>query len=559
MTNVVSLPGCRTEPLMSYLSGLGVVRTIAEQLDPNARCQWLGGQLEIESAADRDQIVDFYLRTWEPAPIVTPWNSDTGLLPPDLKQRTSEKHTARLLEFDDPRLEAFQQAVQAGRAVLLEARDRGWTDENCKPKTKHKPELLSLCRSRFDDRALAWLDAAAVITDDKPAFPIVLGTGGNLGRLEIAPNHLRRVLHLIAHSSDDRTADLLHQALFADIDVSLDREAAAQYSPGGAGSANTSAFGTGASLANPWTYVLAIEGALLLGASAARRLGRDDEGTAAVPFTVRSTPVGYGTATPGEATKGEFWAPVWTSWLGLGSLDQLMREGRAQWGRKQARSGLDMIRAATSLGVDHGVDHLVRYSIVERFGQMTLAVPVGRVRSGSANPAKLTGDLDGFLSRCRRQVGNGPASLGRALTSVERAIFRTAHANQSQRAAALQECLWAMARLEQVVARSSKLKESIPRPVQLDEPDWVEALDDSTPEFRIAAALAAQHERGAPSSEPGVFSLLSLLRPVSHTDGQLQWANQQAPARGAGQTRTRGRTGGGLDHPGSRLPPTRQP
>ena len=41
----IHLRGCRPEPLLSYLSGLGVVRLVAEQLSPDVSTSWDGDSL----------------------------------------------------------------------------------------------------------------------------------------------------------------------------------------------------------------------------------------------------------------------------------------------------------------------------------------------------------------------------------------------------------------------------------------------------------------------------------------------------------------------------------
>lgn len=74
------IAGCRATPLASYLKALGVVRLVAEQLDPGARVWWRHERLCIASAAltDEDSLMTFFLERYRPTPIVAPWNGGSG-------------------------------------------------------------------------------------------------------------------------------------------------------------------------------------------------------------------------------------------------------------------------------------------------------------------------------------------------------------------------------------------------------------------------------------------------------------------------------------------------
>ncbi|MBZ4686064.1 MAG: transcriptional regulator-like protein [Desulfomicrobiaceae bacterium] len=61
MTNKIRLPGCRPEPLMSYLKALGVFRLVAEQADPAARAAWEGDTFVLHTSLGEAELLAFFL------------------------------------------------------------------------------------------------------------------------------------------------------------------------------------------------------------------------------------------------------------------------------------------------------------------------------------------------------------------------------------------------------------------------------------------------------------------------------------------------------------------
>ena len=74
----VPLPGCRPEPLMSYLKTLGVFRLVAEQVDQTAALSWRSGVAHLTSRLDRDALTGFFLKDYRPTPTIAPWNGGSG-------------------------------------------------------------------------------------------------------------------------------------------------------------------------------------------------------------------------------------------------------------------------------------------------------------------------------------------------------------------------------------------------------------------------------------------------------------------------------------------------
>ena len=72
------LAGCTTEPLMSYLKALGVLRLVTEQVDQEARASWRDGVFILDTTLDSDRLVRFFLGNFEPTPLLAPWNAGSG-------------------------------------------------------------------------------------------------------------------------------------------------------------------------------------------------------------------------------------------------------------------------------------------------------------------------------------------------------------------------------------------------------------------------------------------------------------------------------------------------
>jgi CRISPR-associated protein Csx17 len=519
------LYGCRPEPLASYLKALGILRLLGEQADGDASGWWQGGTFAVETGLDDDGLRRFLLDGYRPTPVVSPWNSSSGFGP-------EGKDDLHVIEAStDPRLAEYRQAIGASRAVLAEAEREGWSLQ------KDKKRIVWRCRARLPDPAVAWLDAAVVLVSaGSLAYPPILGTGGNLGRLDLSWNFAQRVLDVLGMTLR-RGADpagWLEDALWdAGTSAGLRKASPGQFDPGAAGGANSGPEGAADAVLNPWDYVLLVEGAVLFAAGSSRRLALGAQGRAAVPFTADSAAAGYASAAPGEAVKGELWAPLWDRPATLREVRALLAEGRADWRGRHARSGLDMAKAAGSLGVDRGLSGFSRYVIAERFGQTTLAVPAGRVevRAEPSRAAVLPlADLDDWLDRVRdgARRRNPPAPVVSALRALDAAAFEAVRLGSGP---GLCRVLVETARLEAVVGRASGFRDRARvSPVRgLVSTHWVPALLGGAPidadgaELRLALSLSSLRDLD-PEGRRVRSSLRTLLRPVAFEKGRPDWS-----------------------------------
>lgn len=510
--------GARPEPLASYLKGLGVLRLVAEQTDPEATGRWSDDGFVLGTTLTDDQLTEFFLERYRPTPVLSPWNSSSGFGP----EGKGELHTIEASTSD--RLDGYRKAADVARGLLVRFQENSWGKE----------QQIAAARAEMPDAAVAWIDAAVVLSaDDQLFYPPLLGTGGNLGRLELSRNFHRRVLDVLglaptARKQAPNRAAWLDDALW-DLHRSsgLRGESIGQFDPGATGGVNSDPSGSADAVLNPWDFVLLIEGAILFASGSSRRLSAGASARAAIPFTVDNSPEGYPSGVAGETGRGELWAPLWQRPVGLTELRRLFAEGRAEWRGRQARTGLDAAKAAGSLGVDRGVSAFARYAFVERLGQSQAAVAAGRIAVRERPEVLPLADLDRWLERIRR-AGNAPGSVGPVLRAVERAQFSV---TSGAGPAGLAQVLIEAARLETIVGRTGifRRQHAIPPVGALPADRWVPALlggsIDHDPELRLALALASQHDLRPDGRLAS--SLRSLLRPIGFSSSGIpEWADQ---------------------------------
>lgn len=515
------LDGCSPEPLAHYLKALAVLRLVSEQRDPAVRGAWRGRAFVLHTHLTRDEVLAFFLTGYSPTPIVAPWNGGSGFAPND-----NQEAIAAIADGAAGRLHDYRETVVAARSLF--ARFAG----DKKVEKENKDTLFLACRNGLPDRALGWLDAACVLTDERPIYPPLLGTGGNDGRLDFTNNFMQRLLAVMEPVHGAATAGargLLEGALFGTPARGLEKAAVGQFLPGSAGGANGTAGFDAAALVNPWDFVLMLEGALHFAAAAVKRLGPAGGGQPSVPFTVRSSGVGYASASTSDeesgATRGEMWLPTWQRPATAQELQQLFSEGRAQVGGRAARHGVDFARAAASLGVDRGIDAFHRYGFQVRNGLSYLATPLERVPVRANPKVRLLDEIDGWIEHLRGRANAklAPASIGRAMRGLDSAILALCRDGGAR---TLQETLIALGACEEQLVTSLRwAKESNLRPLAGLSPQWLTDGDDGSAEWRLAASLASLYHRA-------IGSFREYLEPVVSRVGKdgRGWAKWKEPA-----------------------------
>lgn len=397
----------------------------------------------------------------------------------------------------------------AGYKTLLAASDRRFK--------ALKEALIPECRRAWRGPHAEWLSAAVPLDEDgKPDWAWLLGTGGNDGNLDFTNNYMQQIVSLFDTKSDTghsrKTAvTLLGNALWSNPANNLESAAIGQYQPGTAGGANSSTGFDSGNLVNSWDLVLLMEGAVLFTSKATRRLDPNAFSKVSAPFAVRPHAAGFATQGSEKAQRGEQWMPLWQQPATLSDIAALLGEARVQLGRQLANRPVDMVRAISRLGVARGIEAFVRYGYLERNGQSTLAVPLGQVLVRSHPRTYLIDDLATWMDRLQRlsRDKNAPARLAHAERRLANAAF--AALTHDHTPARWQSILLAAADIEAMQVTGTGIDAG---PIPALRPDWISAVAEDSPEFRLALALgsaAARYFNDKPS-DPVRHHILPLER-----------------------------------------------
>ena len=353
----IILQGCTATPLGAYLKALGVLRIVSEQADSEARGWWDGDTFTLESHFCEAELLDFFMERYDPTPIVAPWNGASGFYPKDNREGIDAIAATEGARFQDYR-ETIEKCrnfpeVQAGKQ---------------KNDDERRSTILRRSRNELSDRVVEWLDAAVgIAANGDRSFAPVLGTGGNEGHLDYTNNFMSRIAALLV-SPDRKTPvrELLTNAVLGRPASGLQKGAAGQYDPGRAGGPNQGPGIEADAQTNPWNLVLTLEGAVAWASGLYRRQGVQYGSFLCSPFTVKSTEVGYGSASSkpeAREARAEIWTPLWTRSVLYGELRVLLREGRADISARPARNTLEFAVAVASLGTDRGIDRFVHFPV----------------------------------------------------------------------------------------------------------------------------------------------------------------------------------------------------
>lgn len=524
-THTIALPGCKPSPLAHYLKALAVLRLVAEQVDANARGYWKDDQFYLVSRLTQDELTSFLLNDYRPSPVVAPWNGGSGFNPKD-----NVAAIDAIAQGESPRHSLYRETISSAKQVLDAL---GITEKVSK---EQKPELLQACRSELPDGALDWFDAAVVLLEDGPAYPPILGTGGNDGRLDFTNNYMQRLNDVVSPGDGTPSPSSqvwLRSALFeAAVDSLGRKQSIGQFLPGSAGGANATQGYDGDSLINPWDFVLMIEGALLFASASSRRLESVSSGALSAPFTVRASGVGYGSASesdPGDS-RGEIWLPLWSEPASCRELRTLFSEGRATVNRRAAKNGVDFARAVASLGVDRGIEAFERTAFHVRNGLSYFAIPLGRVPVVRNARVDLINAIDPWLDSFFRQAraNTAPGRVASAARRLEEAIFALTQGGGAQGGAPLYGLLLALGNAESALAGSfAWTKKSGLQPLSLADPQWALDAYDNSAEFRLAAALVSLRRKSAKGPKSGHVGLRMRqhIEPVTATKNAWRWAD----------------------------------
>ena len=566
--NEMVLDGCTSTPLANYLKALGVLRLLSAKY-PDTRGFWRGEKFVLRTALDRSDIEHFFLHEYAPTPIISPWSGRAGFLEGNDGQDSNRKGAVTLKRIENAvgkRFKSYQQVVSAIRNVsVIQQLDQARTDrkrlETLKKSKKLdqaeadqlsmikrqeaelKNAVLRAVRNELDDAILPWIDTCfALVGDDRVPGPL-LGSGGNEGSMDFSINHVGYLLELIDENTDNPTplaTQLLGSSLF---DETCPRESSSNIGfldTLATGGVNMSSGFEGGATGNVWDSVLAMEGAILFASLTTKRLESTASGRPSFPFAVAPSFAGSGSLASKESSRPELWLPVWNGAATLAEVAALLAEGRVTKGRREARSGIDMLRAISSLGTARGISAFNRFGFYERRGQgYYVAAHLGRFESPKAARKNWVmtdldrhGWLDAFIKFA--QSDNVATRFRMLRKRLEDRLFALSGREPTKPEA--QALLTLLGEIQQSLSNSQKAMESVDPIPRLSE-RWVIAADDGTPEFRIAKALAGLRGVG---DKP--LPLRAQLFPVRRkSDKSDQWMAPEAGEKVRTYTGRRGR------------------
>lgn len=530
--NDIELPGISPEPVSSYLKALGVLRLVSEQADCQARGWWQGGLFHLRTKLNVEGLKLFFLKDYSPSPVLNPWSKGSGFHPKDNTESLTAIRTS-----GQRRMETYQKVLALMEPLFKEVHSRtsGLKDK------ERKEVLLGEIRHRMPDVFLAWMDAVVVLLDDGPAYPPLFGTGGNDGRLDFSQNFMQRLVTLGLH--DEKPSEFarkwLEQCLFGTVIAGLTGDTVGQFNPGRAGGPNSTQGMEGNAGANPWDFILQLEGGMLFAAGVTRKLNQARSNKAHMPFTVDASGVDATMANAEVASaRGEIWLPLWDRPARLTEIRALLSEGRAEVGRQRASSGLDLARAIAGLGIDRGIAAFSRMGFLNRNGKAFLVTPLGQYPVHHQPLVDRLRELDGWHQSFTyaAKAKGAPARFIGLLNQLETAMLAFARQAEPRR---LADLLAVLGQCFLTMATSLKFAANVYRK-QLPglSSAWLTAADDGTVEFRLARALASVNDtHPATPRSPGIGPLACNLLPVISVGDRLEFLKEAGPSCVRGQTR----------------------
>lgn len=568
--HVHAFTGLKPDALATYLAALGLLRLLSEQKDMNVRGFWRNEHFVLVSELNWDAIERFFLEDYAPTPILAPWSGGGGFL--DNADEEGDTATDDKLDDDDligqftasaaSRFEAVRSAIAEAQRVIpptlplargerdrLTARLRDVNrtikqlpvdSDELKSAVEEQRELVTqrdAARKRVEEvkndvkatllsqtkrawlgSARDWFDAAVILGEaGDPSYSFHLGTGGNEGNQDYTAGFQRNLILLFDLQLGTPKPDArvrLDAVLFGRAMRVLVAQTVGQFFPGRAGGTNMGAgFESDAGI-NPWEFVLMLEGAVALVAGMSRRGGIEKvRARVSSPFWVEGASAGFGSASFREKSKGpprgEQWLPLWSQPLRYDELVELIREGRAQVGRRQTTRATDLVRAAARLGLARGINSLQRFAYLQRNGDSTFAVSAGRFRVASRAHQALLDEVAPWIDQLARQgrEKNAPTSLGVIARRTQEALFTVCR--QDATSTLWRKLLVTLGDAELVLLRAGKYPAR--RPLPRLSSGWLVAVDDGTQEGRtalsLALALASQHRPRERESAPYVDSV----------------------------------------------------
>lgn len=545
----LTLTGCAPVPLAHYLKALGILRLVAESEhgDSAATACWHEDQFVLHSRFDRETLVQFFLRDYEPTPLIVPWSGgDFFAVNRDNPANAFEATptAARVIEAvlstEGRRFETYRTVLREtfaamDRTGVMKKKD---IEGSGGPQRRMKADLLRSLRSFLPDEAVAWIDAASVVEPDAVAFNALLGGGGGSdGNSHFSDNFMQSLWMALPDFDGQRRNAVAPKAKEDGCQPKRQRKPKPETweikavgdgisfnSPLALGESLFGTQGRGTKIpglspvlfdntrvggpnqttgfeakagSNPWDFILMLEGSVLFAGAIGRKLDDLREPSARFPFLFRSSPVGLGSSYLGESSGRELWLPLWSRAATLMEIRALFSEGRVEKHGRMAKRGTDAFVATAQLGFDRGIGAFQRVGFFKgRIGgdNYFTAVDQGRIKPRRNERVDLLAEADDWLTKLASAVSGDtcPASVRSAAITLERRIADLATSPHSAARGALVSVLAGLGSAERALARSFKwTTKNCIQPLRGLSPRWLELADDGSSDFRLACALSS--------------------------------------------------------------------
>lgn len=330
------------------------------------------------------------------------------------------------------------------------------------------------------------LDCHIVSRGTRNVYNPVLGSGGNVGRRDFQ----QVAAACVALRSDAKADAWLEHTLWGRSDVNLPDLP----STGTWFAHANKAFNSGSAVAregqlSPWSFLLALEGAVLLSGSVNRRLSVVARPYGAFPFVTEAP-------APGEAgelgvARAEFWAPDWGSPATLLEVRDLLQRGLARVGWRAARTPADFATAAMTAGAQAGLTGFYRFVLRQTTSGNTYeSIGAGHIGVGTglkeaAALQRLANWADGLP---RDEASQSARRFAGAKGPVERALLTLAERPEERES--WQALLLTAADVQLRVDRNRSLRENAPVLNGLHESLWRRGWPDAGAGHATAADVA---------------------------------------------------------------------
>jgi CRISPR-associated protein Csx17 len=509
------LKGISDRPMGSYLAALGLMRIIERHVDDKAQFYWQGIDFYINTKVPQSELIEQLLANYEAMVAFNPWNKGCGI---EIDKKTGALSyvgsIAQIANSESRRTKKIKVLLPEFWKLIDEFKSQGTTFSY--PEKAEKLAFIEQCLSRLNQHwRTEWADATVILmqitnkqgtTSVKAKYPALLGSGGNVGAVDIAENYYSAVGLLFdpqtgepvanaaacftkaifgAESSEvTESKDVKALHLLPNQDYKLDFALSKNYDYAPSG-------GSSASTVNPALVLLASEGLSTFSGHASGGGGDTDTGK---PLMGRElAKYSLAVATSGASTDlvslderksftEEYFLPLWSQprtyeRLKTRLFDSPLANEAQFFLPRQISDGTDFIQVLQKWAIENKITgKFARYSMLPRKGQSNFAVMLETVNVGVGSD--LAVDLEDYRRNLRgfAKSDDCPALVQGSIYHFDRVFSQFIQGKCSH-----SDLLMALGKLAPV---------RWPKSLRYD---WIAPVltESNCPEFRLALSIAS--------------------------------------------------------------------